>query len=261
MTGQQDHEAIRAGFKAHFKREPSDNEALMLHAVAIIETNVGRGWKSPEGKASHNLGAIQYKTPKQLGLSGPPYPALSPDGQGFLYQDTRPNADGTSTPYYVYFRRYPTLADGAAALARVVYEVNGRASALAAAKRGDAYGFSAAMRATGYYEGFGKTQADRIANHHKAMVRALRGICGALGKPMPGEAEVPMPTLRRGDRGEPVRALQQALNDVHDAGLVADGIFGAATDLEVRQFQAANNLLADGIVGPKTWAKLEELEG
>ena len=38
----------------------------------------------------------------------------------------------------------------------------------------------------------------------------------------------------------------------------ADGIFGPITDLSVRDFQVANNLLDDGIVGPATWDALFE---
>jgi peptidoglycan hydrolase-like protein with peptidoglycan-binding domain len=38
--------------------------------------------------------------------------------------------------------------------------------------------------------------------------------------------------------------------------LPADGIFGAVTDNAVRDYQKKNGLAVDGVVGPKTWAKL-----
>jgi hypothetical protein len=271
MTTQTDFQAIQSGFVAAIGRAATDNEALILHAVARYETGFGRWWKSAAGKASSNLGAIQYKTPKSLGLVGPPYPEISPDGLGFLYQDTTPQPDGTSKKYYVYFRRYLDLPAGCAALARTVYVVNGRSICLAAATRGDVYGFSAAMRKTGYYEGWGSTQEKRIANHHAAMMGALRAICRDLNKPLPSVGAIPPhevpanntpgphPTLRRGapfSVREHTKALQRALN-TDGAQLVADGKFGPATEAAVIAFQRANGLVADGIVGPLTWAALE----
>lgn len=49
-----------------------------------------------------------------------------------------------------------------------------------------------------------------------------------------------------------VRWLQASLNQVSGAGLVVDGIAGAATRVAVRAFQAANGLSVDGIAGPAT---------
>lgn len=54
------------------------------------------------------------------------------------------------------------------------------------------------------------------------------------------------PTLRMGDRGDAVAALQKKL------GIPANGIFGSATKLSVMNFQKAHNLSEDGIAGPAT---------
>ena len=63
-----------------------------------------------------------------------------------------------------------------------------------------------------------------------------------------------MQTIRRGSRGNDVAIAQTTLNNLgYNAGRV-DGIFGAGTEAAVKQFQAAHGLLADGIVGPKSWA-------
>ncbi len=56
-------------------------------------------------------------------------------------------------------------------------------------------------------------------------------------------------------RGEDVEGLQRALNR---AGVMVaiDGVFGPGTDWAVKQFQARNLLVADGVVGPRTLARL-----
>ena len=56
--------------------------------------------------------------------------------------------------------------------------------------------------------------------------------------------------LKKGDTGSEVKEVQQML------GITADGIFGSGTEYSVMQFQARNELTADGIVGPKTYEKL-----
>ena len=52
-------------------------------------------------------------------------------------------------------------------------------------------------------------------------------------------------------RGQDVVAVQQKLIEL-DFEIVADGIFGPATDEAVTEFQANKNLTADGIVGQRT---------
>ncbi len=61
--------------------------------------------------------------------------------------------------------------------------------------------------------------------------------------------------LKRGSKGTLVSQLQTLLNQ-HGAKLTVDGDFGAATEAAVKSFQAKNGLEADGVVGPKTAAKL-----
>lgn len=64
------------------------------------------------------------------------------------------------------------------------------------------------------------------------------------------------PVLRRGSRTGLVDDLQRSLRSAGYYHLSIDGIFGAATEQAVRSFQRSNSLVADGIVGNKTWAAL-----
>lgn len=63
------------------------------------------------------------------------------------------------------------------------------------------------------------------------------------------------PVLARGSRGDAVKILQGKLN-LAGAHLEEDGVFGPLTLLAVRAYQKKNALLADGIVGPRTWGAL-----
>ena len=58
----------------------------------------------------------------------------------------------------------------------------------------------------------------------------------------------PEGTLRRGDRGEEVREVQQLLADMDylSAG-GADGIFGAGTEKAITEFQNDQGLTPDGV--------------
>lgn len=58
-------------------------------------------------------------------------------------------------------------------------------------------------------------------------------------------------TLWIGMRGDAVKRLQEALND-RGEDLLADGIYGRATELAVERFQALKRLVVDGIAGPAT---------
>lgn len=68
-----------------------------------------------------------------------------------------------------------------------------------------------------------------------------------------------LPTLKRGNKGEYVKQLQQKLisKGYPLPRYGADGDFGAETESAVKQFQRNHGLTGDGIVGPKTWAALD----
>ena len=53
-------------------------------------------------------------------------------------------------------------------------------------------------------------------------------------------------------RTEDVKALQARLNEISDAKLKVDGVFGSKTELAVKNFQYDRNLEVDGIVGRNT---------
>jgi len=63
------------------------------------------------------------------------------------------------------------------------------------------------------------------------------------------------PTLRQGARSNLVWLLQAALY-VNGYPTALDGVFGPATDVQVRNFQRANDLTIDGVAGPNTFEKL-----
>ena len=64
-----------------------------------------------------------------------------------------------------------------------------------------------------------------------------------------------MKILQKGDNGDEVIFLQRLLKKIYP-NMVVDGDFGNNTDANVKKFQKANKLGADGIVGPKTFSVL-----
>lgn len=220
-------EAVRA----QFDRGPLGGEAQGLAGVSWLETNYGAGWKGA-GKGSRNQGAIQC--------------GAGWAGKRFSYVDTHPNADGTSTTYRVDFRAYATDAEAWRDLCRVVYVNRGRVVVRGAAIDRDWFGVSKGLHTTGYYEGFGKTVADRINNHYRSLTRAIALGDGATRLPVLPISEMP-PVLRFGATGEAVKLLQRELR------IAADGIFGRITGDALASYQITHGLDADRVCGPKTW--------
>jgi hypothetical protein len=80
---------------------------------------------------------------------------------------------------------------------------------------------------------------------------------GTLGEAISGHSTAPT-ALTRGDRGAAVRDLQVSLAKA-GYDIIADGEFGPITQGIVIDFQSKNGLIPDGVVGPKTLAKLAKL--
>ena len=87
--------------------------------------------------------------------------------------------------------------------------------------------------------------ADRQQRYAKAMA-ALGGKIEAVAPVTTAVSE----TLRKGSKGEAVKKMQVAL------GIGADGDFGQGTENALKKWQDRNGLVADGVAGPKTLAKL-----
>ena len=78
-----------------------------------------------------------------------------------------------------------------------------------------------------------------------------------------GECTVKISTLKKGAKGNQVKALQALLigygykmTDSNGKTYGVDGSFGGATDKAVRKYQKDHGLSVDGSVGPATWNSL-----
>lgn len=127
--------------------------------------------------------------------------------------------------------------------------------------------------AESYKLGLGGNHGDPLAwlkKYGKTMDDARRDVAALMrGEEWP-EAATPTPkptpaaktnsiglrTLREGDKGEDVKALQILLNGMGFKCGAADGIFGSKTEAAVREYQHKVGLTKDGVAGIQTWSKL-----
>ena len=97
----------------------------------------------------------------------------------------------------------------------------------------------------------------------RALYDAYYGITGNVPTPPAGIEDYPGSALRVGSSGDSVRLIQTYLNQLSQVfdsipAVQVDGVFGAGTELAVRQFQRLFGLTVDGVVGPSTWNAIIE---
>ena len=140
------------------------------------------------------------------------------------------------------------------------------------------------LKELGYYDGeisgvYDTKTRSAVTSYQKASGLTADGICGritqtallgtdavppeATGTPEPTAIPTPAPTfqiptgtVRRGDSGENARLIQQRLIELGYLSGKADGVFGAASQKALEDFQSRNNLKVDGAAGPDTYAVL-----
>ena len=102
-------------------------------------------------------------------------------------------------------------------------------------------------------------KGDAVAYRNiKVNGKNIRGYCLPDYANKKGLVEVNLPVLKKGSKGDNVKALQTLLIGYgYSCGSTgADGSFGGNTDKAVREYQKAKKLTVDGAVGANTWSKL-----
>lgn len=154
--------------------------------------------------------------------------------------DSSPRPDGTTYWYAHAYRSYTDPVEAWRGLVRMLGD--SRPSVRTAAMGGRWHDAVVAMRATGYYEGFGASQAARIAGYWAGVARGLY-----LAGCEIGEIQR-MATLRVGSRGDDVREWQCIV------GAYPDGAYGPHTDAATRAWQRSQYVVDDGVVGLTSWS-------
>lgn len=109
-----------------------------------------------------------------------------------------------------------------------------------------------------------------VENKPQIAEAICKGICDYYGvkyvsdnpaptpEPVPSKSIYGLPTVKSGSRGDAAKIVQGALiaNGFSCGSSGIDGVFGSASVSALKNYQKAQGITADGIVGPATWGKL-----
>lgn len=227
-------------------------EAQVLKAAGL-KPSIAKGHQEIERKAMQALADAGIPRPSGT-VAGIFVPSAT------IHCDSRTVKDATgkpvTIPHFVWFANFADDIGGAAYYLHLL----GQGARQVLLSGGTPYELAAAMYRRGYFGGFHPHEiytakdgtehdgnAENIAAYESLIQVWHRRIKAAL-KP---DAEPTRPTLRRGAVGEDVEVLQRLLG-----GLEVDGHFGPLTERAVLDYQKGHSLLADGIVGRRTWEAL-----
>ena len=93
----------------------------------------------------------------------------------------------------------------------------------------------------------------------RRIVLRAAGIVGAAGAALAltATAAFAASQIGPGSPAAPVKCVQQAMNDLDNAGLTVDGDYGQLTTNAVVAYQSAHKLEKDGLVGPDTGGSIK----
>lgn len=102
--------------------------------------------------------------------------------------------------------------------------------------------------------GLGRRRAAEAALFNTLCAGTSNAAAQSTGEMNKNEEDYNMTTIKRGSRGNAIMVWQIIVE------ATPDGIFGSGTESATKNWQASHGLVADGIVGPKSWkAGLESL--
>lgn len=107
-----------------------------------------------------------------------------------------------------------------------------------------------ALAAAGVFSGGARSHAVTTSTHAAPTATTPAA-------PSKNTTALPTTTLKPGDHGPQVRRLQRALATLGYLPGTIDGEYGSATSHALANFQRANNLNADGVLGSATLASLK----
>ena len=107
---------------------------------------------------------------------------------------------------------------------------------------------------------FGRDVKSAVIAYQHRVFLVEDGIVGPLTwQALYAGGPVNMPILQQGSKGKTVLTLQRLLNITKDYLGAIDGDFGSGTKAAVQAFQKRSGLVADGIVGDRTWNALSKI--